>query len=273
MAVPASGAAPEDRLRSSTVSSVDNALTLLAELRDRPSLSVTEGAQLLGVAPSTAHRLLVTLLAHEFVVQEPSTRRYRTGPRLLEIALSPRGSVDVRQVAGPHLVALAAEVRETASLLVLEGDQVRFLDSAEGPELVRVASRTGDVLPAHLTAAGKAMLAAMSETDLLGAYPEARIPATSGAAAMSREELFDELAQVRRHGYATSFERSAAGLSAVAVPITDRSGRPMAAIAVSVPASRLDEQRVREIAGVVRRHTRRIEEELHEVPRTQAPDR
>jgi DNA-binding IclR family transcriptional regulator len=272
VAVPGSGAASEGRLRSATVSSVDNALTLLAELRDRPSLSVTEGAQLLGVAPSTAHRLLTTLSAHEFVVQETSTRRYRTGPRLLEIALSTLGTVDMRQVAWSHLVALAAEVRETASLLVLEGDQVRFLDSAEGPELVRVANRTGDVLPAHLTSAGKAMLAGMPEPELLRAYPDARIPATSGESGMSREELFDELAQVREDGYATSFERSAAGLSAVAVPITDLTGNPMAAIAVSVPASRLDERRVREIAGVARRHTRRIEEELHATARTLASD-
>lgn len=270
MAVPGSGAAPEGRLRPSTISSVDNALTLLAELRGRPSLSVTEGAQLLGVAPSTAHRLLTTLLAHDFVVQEPSTRRYRTGPRLLEIALSSLGTVDMRQVAWAHLVALAAEVRETASLLVLEGDQVRFLDSAEGPELVRVANRTGDVLPAHLTSAGKVMLASMPEPELLQAYPDARIPAMSGELGMSREELFDELEQVRRDGYATSFERSSAGLSAVAVPITDLSGNPMAAIAVSVPASRLDERRVREIAGVARRHTRRIEEELHATAKTQA---
>lgn len=269
MAVPGSGAGPEGRLRPSTVSSVDNALTLLAELRDRSSLSVTEGAQLLGVAPSTAHRLLTTLLAHDFVAQEPSTRRYRTGPRLLEIALSSLGTMDMRQVAWSHLVALAAEVRETASLLVLEGNQVRFLDSAEGPELVRVANRTGDVLPAHLTSAGKVMLAALPEPELLRAYPDARIPAT-GEGVMSREELFDELAQVRRDGYATSFERSAAGLSAVAVPITDLTGSPMAAIAVSVPAVRLDERRVREIAGVARRHTRRIEEELHATARTQA---
>lgn len=270
MAVPGAGAAPEGRLRPSTISSVDNALNLLAELRDRPSLSVTEGAQLLGVAPSTAHRLLATLLAHGFVVQEPSTRRYRTGPRLLEIALSSLGRVDVRRVARSHLVALAAEVRETASLLVLEGDHVRFVDSAEGPELVRVANRTGDVLPAHLTSAGKAILAAMDEPELLRTYPDTRITATSGGAGMSRAALFAELAQVRRDGYATSFERSAAGLSAVAVPITNLHGNPVAAIAVSVPASRLDDRRVREIAGAARRHVRRIEEELHATARTQA---
>lgn len=270
MAVGRGGAAPEGRLRSTTVSSVDNALTLLAELRHRPSLSVTEGAQLLGVAPSTAHRLLATLLSHGFVAREPSTRRYRTGPSVLEIALSSLGRVDVRRVARAHLVALAADVRETASLLVLEGAHVRFVDSAEGPELVRVANRTGDVLPAHLTSAGKAILAKMPEPDLLRAYPDDPIPATPDGDGMSRAALFAELAQVRRAGYATSFERNAAGLSAVSVPITDLHGNPVAAIAVSVPASRLDERRVREIADAARHHVRRIEEELHTAVKAQA---
>jgi IclR family acetate operon transcriptional repressor len=268
--VPRAGSAAEGHLRSSTVSSVDNALTLLAAMRDHPSLAVKEGAQLLGVAPSTAHRLLSTLLAHGFVVQDPATRRYRPGPRLLEVALSSLERVDVRRVARPHLVALAAEVRETASLVVLEGTQVRFIDSAEGPELVRVANRTGDVLPAHLTSGGKAILAALPRAELQRLFPDEVITAAPDRAGSSRTALFDELVQVRADGFATSFERTAAGLSAVAVTIGDLHGNPLAAIGVSVPTVRLDDRRVREIAGVAGRRARRIEEELHALARSQS---
>lgn len=267
--MPGGGAAAQGRLRPSTVSSVDNALTLLAALRDHPSLAVKEGAHLLGVAPSTAHRLLTTLLVHGFVVQDPATRRYRPGPRLLEVALSSLERVDVRRVARPHLVALAAEVRETSSLMVLEGTQVRFIDSVEGPELVRVADRTGDVLPAHLTSGGKAILAALPEPEVLRLFPDDLIVAAPDRSGTRRAALLDELVRARADGFATSFEGTAAGLSAVAVTVADLRGNPLAAIGVSVPAVRLDDRRVREIAGAAGRRAGRIEEELHAMARSQ----
>ena len=223
---------------------------------------------MLGVAPSTAHRLLTTLLAHGFVVQDPATRRYRPGPRLLEVALSSLERVDVRRVARPHLVALAAEVRETASLMVLEGPQVRFIDSAEGPQLVRVANRTGDVLPAHLTSGGKAILAALPEAELLRLFPDEQMPGPPDRPPVPRSAFLEELARVRATGFATSSERTAAGLSAVAVPIADFHGNPLAAIGVSVPTMRLDDHRAREIAAAAGGRARRIEEELHAMARS-----
>ncbi len=266
--MPRASAAPRGRIRPYAVSSVDNALTLLAALRDRPSLAVKEGAELLGVAPSTAHRLLTTLQARGFVAQDPSTRRYGAGPRLLEVALSSLARVDVRRVARPHLAALAAEVRETASLVLAEGDRVRFIDSVEGPEVVRVADRTGDVKPAHLTSGGKVLLAALSEELLLRMYPLEVLPSPADGSTLRRSALLAELARVRADGYATSFEQSSPGLSAVAVPVTDPHGNVLAAVGVSVPAARLDDRRVAEIADAARRRARRIEEELQGTDRT-----
>ena len=256
--------------RAYTVSSVDNALTLLAAFRERPSLAVKEGAELLGVAPSTAHRLLATLQAHGFVSQDPGTRRYGAGPRLLDVALSSLDRVDVRQVARPHLRALAADIRETCSLAVAEGDQVRFIDSAEGPELVRVANRTGDVRPAHLTSVGKVMLAGLSEAELRRVYPDERLPGLTPGSTRSRRALLADLEQVRADGFATSFEESATGLSAVGVPISDRRGNVLAAIGVSVPSVRLDLQRAGQIAATAARRARRVEEELHRQGSVQA---
>ena len=129
--------------RTYAVSSVDNTLTLLGALRDHTSLAVKEGAELLGVAPSTAHRLLSTLQSHGFVTQDPSSRRYGAGPALLAVALASLRRVDVRRIGRPHLVAFAAETRETVSLAVAEGVSVRFIDSVEGPELIRVRVADG----------------------------------------------------------------------------------------------------------------------------------
>ena len=248
-----------------TVSSVGNALTLLGALRDHPSLAVKEGAELLGVAPSTAHRLLSTLQAHGFVVQDPANRRYGPGPALLAVALASLRRVDVRRVGRPHLVALAAETRETVSLAVAEGARVRFIDSVEGPELIRVASRTGEVLPAHLSSVGKIMLSGLSEAEVVRLYPGPQLAGLTDQSVTSRPDLLAELDAVRRAGFATSFEESAVGLSAVAVPVTDRSGHVLAAIGVSVPASRLDQDRIDGLVRAARSRATRIEEELDQL--------
>jgi IclR family transcriptional regulator, acetate operon repressor len=244
------------------VASVDHALQLLAAFQDHPSLAVRESAELLGVAPSTAHRLLTTMQASGFVVQDPSTRRYSAGPALVAVALASLQRIDVGRVARPHLSALAAETRETVSLAVSEGATIRFIDSVEGPDVVRVRSRTGLSVPAHTSAAGKALLAGLGHDELVRLYPATRLHRRTPQSIGSRSLLLQELEDVRRLGYATSLEESSPGLASVAVGIGDVRGRVIAAIAVLVPAERLDARRTERIAIATRGRAKRIEAEL-----------
>jgi IclR family transcriptional regulator, acetate operon repressor len=262
--VPSSGRPPSGSGRSYLVGSVDHALTLLNTLRDQPSLSVRESAELIGTAPSTAHRLLGTMQVSGFVVQDPATRRYSAGPALLAVALASLQRVDVARVARPHLSALAAETRETVSLAVPEGTTIRFVDSVEGSEIVRVSNRTGVVAPAHTTAAGKVLLAPLSREELVRLYPSTRLARRTPRSITLRSALFKELEDARRKGYATSFEESAMGLAAVAAGVHDVRGRVIAALSLSVPAERLDTRRAERYATAVQRRARRIEAELEQ---------
>lgn len=248
--------------RTYLVASVDHALTLLAAFQDHPSLAVRESAELLGVAPSTAHRLLTTMQASGFVVQDPGTRRYRAGPALVAVALASLQRIDVGRVARPHLAALAAETRETVSLAVSEGATIRFIDSVEGTEVVRVSARTGVVVPAHTSAAGKVLLAGLGRDELIRLYPATRLQRHTPRTIGSRTLLLKELEEVGAAGYATSSEESAPGLAAVAVGVADGRGRVIAALTVSVPAERLDARRTERIVLATRRRARRIEVEL-----------
>jgi len=248
--------------RTYLVASVDHALTLLAALQDHPSLAVRESSELLGVAPSTAHRLLSTMQASGFVVQDAATRRYSAGPALVAVALASLQRIDVGRVARPHLVALAAETRETVSLAIAEGATVRFIDSVEGTEVVRVSSRTGVAVPAHSSAAGKVLLAGMGDEELLRLYPVSRLQRRTPRTIGSRAGLLKELDDVRRLGYATSLEEGATGLASVAVGVRDVRGRVIAALTVSVPAERLDTRRAERIVQAVRRRAERIEAEI-----------
>src|SRR3954464_9636912 len=111
--------------------SVDNALWLLQLIGERRALRVAEAADLLGVARSTAHRLLSALRRRGFVMQDRPNGAYRPGPALNEIGLAAISGIDTRRVAGPVLEELQERTQETASLAVLEGSTVRFVDCVE----------------------------------------------------------------------------------------------------------------------------------------------
>ncbi len=148
------------------IASVDNALRLLVLFRDRPRVRLSEASEYLGVAHSTAHRLMAMLAFHGFVRQEADSRAYVAGPVLTEIGLAAVRELDIRLHARPALEQLAAALGETVHLAVLEGDSVRYLDAVESPRALRVAARTGTTLAANCTASGKALLAELPDAQV-----------------------------------------------------------------------------------------------------------
>jgi DNA-binding IclR family transcriptional regulator len=158
------------------ISSVENALRLLVILRDRPEIRVSEASAELGVARSTAHRLLAMLHSFGLVEQHPTSRAYRVGPVLAEIGLSALRRVDVRAQLRPFLEELSADVGETVHLIVLEGRNCRFVDSVEGTRALQTTGRIGIAYPAHGTSGGKALLAELDEAQLLELYPDEALP-------------------------------------------------------------------------------------------------
>jgi DNA-binding IclR family transcriptional regulator len=225
------------------IESVDNALRVLLALRERASMRVTDVSDELGVARSTAHRLLATMAGRGFVVQNPVTREYRAGRVLVEIGLSAVGNLDVRRVAHPHIQALSERLHETVNLLVLQGDRTRFIDGVEGDQPIRVGTRTGLVLPANSTSAGKVLLAELPFEEVRALF-SARLPTVTGRTIVDFDHFETELATARERGYATNFSESEPGLHAVAVPIRAGLGGAIGALAVSTPAVRMTEQDV-----------------------------
>lgn len=234
------------------LSSVDHALELLLLFRSRPTLRVSEVADQLDVARSTAHRLLGMLVHRQFAVQDPATRAYRPGPRLVEIGLAAVGALDVRTRMRPYLTEVAARTGETVSLVVLEGDMVHFIDSIESQQLVRVGSRFDARMPAHATSAGKAMLAALPAEEVLTSYPNEKLATVTERTIATRSQLLAELARVRVAGYAVNFEESETGLGAVGMAVTDTDGRPTAGVTVAGPMQRLSPGYVRAIVRELR---------------------
>ena len=228
------------------VESVDNALRLLWLLSERRTLRLTDASQYLGVASSTAHRLLAMLQYRGFVKQDLATRAYEAGPSLDRIAFALLRRLDIREQARPTMERLNEVTGETIHLGTLEGSTVRFLESIESPRAVRVSSRAGRSMPANCTSTGKAMLAELPEEQLLELYPEEQLVELTSHSIGTRAALLAELEEVRRRGYAFSDEESEEGVCSVAVAIR---GLPMAAaLNISVPVNRMTSKRRKELA-------------------------
>jgi DNA-binding IclR family transcriptional regulator len=232
------------------VKSVDNALRLLVLLGERQQLTLSEAAAHLGVAKSTAHRLLAELLYRGFAVQD-GHRLYRRGPRL---ALAGPPDTTLRSLAAaarPYLHELRRSVNETVHVMVLEGNSVRFVDGVEDDHELRVGLRIGVLLPAHCTAGGKALLAELPPARLSSCYPRG-LPLAPGDAIRDLTGLQRHLVGVRRRGYATNINESKPGVSAVGVCVRSPAGDAVAACAFSVPSARSSPARLRELAVVLR---------------------
>jgi DNA-binding IclR family transcriptional regulator len=230
-----------------TIESVDHALRLAVLLQQEGPLGVTEAAQRLGVARSTAHRLLTTLVYREFAVQD-GDRRYAAGPVLRRPA-EERPVTTLRDLALPHLRALVRRCGETVNLTVPHGTDVRFVASVECEQVLRVGDREGRLLPARLTSGGLAILGARDEVDL-----EPYCADAAGLAALRRE-----VRRVRRQGFAVNDQRTEAGVTAVGRALRDAGGTPVAAVSVAMPTARYDRTRLPEWVALLTATTSAIE--------------
>ncbi|MGW6522887.1 IclR family transcriptional regulator [Streptomyces sp. NPDC054962] len=217
------------------ITSVDRALHLAQLLRQEGPLHLAEAAERLGVARSTAHRLLAMLVYRGFAEQDED-RRYVAGALLGPAAINPEPVSALRSAALPHLKALVDDVQETANLVIRVGDEVRFIASVECDRSLRVGDRSGQTLPAHLASGGKALLATLpdDEVDRLLAHP---------LTVDERHVLIRELRLVRRRGFAVNDQQTESGVTAIAM-VVPGGGASRAAISVALPTVRFSPARM-----------------------------
>lgn len=209
------------------------ALRAVQLLACRGSITVTELARELGVAPSTAHRVLANCVAAGFARQYHVGEPYLPGEVMLEMTLSVTSAVSLRDAGGSMLGELHKQTGLTTSLLVLEGRHARFVQSLEGCGPLRASSRLGRVTAAHCTAGGKAMLAFCAEDDLTRRYPGRRLDRLTERSIAEWDDLLRDLAQVRHRGWALSAGESDKAVTAIGAPILLGSGEPVAAVALA----------------------------------------
>jgi IclR family acetate operon transcriptional repressor len=230
--------------------SVDNSLRLLLLVAAKARVGVSEAAIELGVAPSTAHRLLATLRYRGFVVQGRD-RTYQAGPAMEEIVSRRITRANLAAIASPHLEALRDQIDESVHFSVLVGRHVRIIASAESTQLLRVGTREGAMLPAHLASGGRCLLAELDTAALDEIYPPPGLAAASLTEAGMRT-LRRDLARVRKQGYAVNRNLTERGVTAVGVLARDVDG-PIGALSVSIPSVRFVAANVPDLAVALKR--------------------
>lgn len=234
------------------IESVDNALKVLLLLGERNELRLTEVAEYLGVATSTAHRLLAMLLYRGFMRQDPRSRAYLPGTALTGVAFSILQRFDVRETLHPFMDSLNRELAETVHLAILDGTSVRFIDAIESPQATRVASRLGKMMPASCTSTGKALLGSLADDEIERLYPDEDLPSLTPNSISTRSALRKELEEIRRAGYATSNQESEDGVCSVAVAFPPRQAPMRLALNVAVPVHRMTDELRDRIAAVLK---------------------
>jgi DNA-binding IclR family transcriptional regulator len=232
------------------LTSVTNALRLLSLLSVEPTLRVVDVSRRLGVAPSTSHRLLTCLREEGFMQQARDSKKYSVGPELLRLARHFSSQNSLEHSARPHLEALCREVNEAVNIQVLIKNEVLCLDAVvEDRHALHVKQIAGRRASAHASAAGKLLLAALAPDEREALIREYGLPAVTGRTITDIAAFEKELQQVRAQGYATNMAEREEGVHSVAVAVLDLDDRPIAAVAVAAPSTRLPAARV---PGLVR---------------------
>lgn len=239
------------------ITSVDHALRLAAILQLEGRITVTEAAERLGVAASTAHRLLSMLVYRDFAARDD--RAYLVGPVLALASHSHSSTAMLRSVALPHLHALVEQFDETVNLTIRTGTTARFIASVECRQVLRVGNRAGMVFPAHQLTGGLIMLAELSDAAIRELYAE---PDAATAERVDVEALITRVKQVREQGFALNNEQSERGILAVGHGIRDPGGQSVAAVSIAMPVSRFEPVLLRPLVGALRQAARAIERDL-----------
>jgi len=219
------------------IESLHRGLLLLDLIAAEGALSVTDAAAALRVHPSTAQRLLATLVGDGYARQDKQ-RRYIPGEAMFRW---PRQVESTRQRFRPFLESLFAETGETIHLATLVGTEVHHPDAIESTRPLRFGLRVGVRLPAHITSEGKALLAGLPWSEVELRYDLALSGERSGVLEIDLSKLRRELEIVRQQGYATNFEESEPGIAAFSMAVGLLDGE-RCALSIAMPISRFSEE-------------------------------
>ena len=235
---------------SNLVQTLERASLILDILGQSPQgISIKDLSDRMHLPKGTTHRLVSSLSYFGYVRQDQNTKNYFLGFKLVELGNMLLGQLDLRKEAELFLRNLAQRTKETVHLVILDGNEIVYLDKLETePHTggLRMASRVGSRNPAHSCAVGKALMAYLPAEALARIVEEKGLPKRTGNTITDYNQLKEHMTLVRKQGYAVDDEENERGIRCVAAPIFNEAGKAVAAISVSGPAFRVTKKSVQE---------------------------
>jgi IclR family pca regulon transcriptional regulator len=201
-----------------------------------PALTLSEVARACDLTRAAARRFLLTLVDLDYV--HTDGRLFRLGPRVLELGYAYLAGFSLPALAEPHLERLVAEVRESSSLCVLDGDDIVYVGRVPVTRIMTASITVGTRFPAYATSVGRVLLAGLPAAEIDTRLARAAPAALTARTIVSPRLLRAELDRVRRQGYAIVDQELEEGLRSVAAPVRDSSGTVVAAVNIPVHAGR-----------------------------------
>jgi IclR family transcriptional regulator, pca regulon regulatory protein len=222
--------------------SLARGLSILSAFRSgRPLLGVSDLSREVGLSRSTAHRYIATLAELGYLQQDDATRKYRLGPRVLDLGFSAINSMELREISHPHLQALSDATGHTVNMAVLDGADIVYIErcrtSQHGQRDIDLNLHIGSRLPAYCTSMGKVLLAHLGDDQQRAVLKQIRFTQRGPNTLTAREDLIAELERVRATGLAVNNEELAYGLRSIAVPVRSHTNDVVAAINLAVHRS------------------------------------
>ncbi|MBB5173837.1 DNA-binding IclR family transcriptional regulator [Texcoconibacillus texcoconensis] len=223
---------------------------------------MTEIANRLNVAKSTAHRILSTLLLKGYVQQDPRTETYSLGLRFIELGHVVLDNLDLRDAARPVLETIAQETGETTHLVVPERDDIVYIDKIESEATIRMFSRVGRRAPLYCTGVGKAILAYLESDELQEIVERISFEPKTKFTITTKEEFLIVLDKVRLRGYSIDDEEHEEGIRCAAAPIFNHEGRVIAGVSIAGPSQRMTDEKLDRDSLIVRQRAQEISAKL-----------
>lgn len=242
----------EDRQRGG-IQSIGRAFAIIEEIaRNRDGIGLAELSKRVGLHNSTAFHLVRTMVSLGYIRQVKDSKRYRIGRPFFALAASALDELEMVSLATPVLDELSRETGESSHFAVRQGDAVVVLARTMGPGAFQLTDRVGVVRPAHCTALGKVILAALRPDQLDRFLARAQLRSYTAKSIVETQALRREIEEVRRSGMAYDDGEFDAEVRCVALPVRDFSGEVKGAIGISGPVWRLSIQALQNRARAAR---------------------
>jgi DNA-binding IclR family transcriptional regulator len=228
---------------------IHKALDILETIREsRSGLALSDLARALDLPKPTTYRIVATMEGRGYLARN-AAGHFQMTRKFFDLQQNESEEQTLMRAAQPVLARLAESCRETCNLGILDAAEVVVISTVESPQSIRMTSKVGNRRYLHSTALGKVLLSGLSLKEVDRLIRIQGLPRLMPRTIVTRQALADELALVRKQGYAIDNEENEPGGRCIGAPIVGQGGRIIAALSISAPIFRMDMARAKLLSG------------------------